>query len=224
MLVRARNAAGALAALLLLALAAFPAAVGAQDNSSKATVTVATPDQVPPGTSDIPVSVNVTGASNLAGFQFVLSFDPSILKVVSVDKTDLLGKTGRQIQCGDPTIDPAAVRFFCVTLGLTPPGIDGDGTLAVIHLQSLKGGKSPLQLSTVKLVHPDASTLASTTLNGTLVISSGSGSAFPWWAIAVAAGAVVVVVLVLALVWRRRSAGVTGSGPAPYSSGPSAGS
>ena len=93
---------------------------------------------------------------------------------------------------------------MCVTLGLTPPGPDGEGTLAVVSFKTSKNGTSPMALSNVKLVHPDGSVLTSTTVDGKLTIG-GSGGLGTGARIAIGGGAAVIIIGVIAfLVLRRR--------------------
>ena len=214
MILRGRLTALALAALLVLTLTVLPSRTRAQDQPM-ATVSIEGPTRVAPNTDDVQLNVNVKDASNFAGFQFILSMDSAFLQPISVDKTDMLGRTGRDVVCQDPTIDPAAVRFVCVTLRPEPAGVDGDGTIAVVHLKATNKGKSPVQLSHVKLVHPDGTDLPSRSVDSALEVSSGGGGGLPWWSfVLIAAGVVAVALIVVALVLRRRGGrGISGHDP-----------
>ena len=196
-----------LAASVLLAAAGAPGTTHSQ--SSQATVLVGGPSSVSASAASVQIPINVKDASNLAGFQFVLSVDPNYLKPVTVEKTTFLTQSGREIVCQDPTIDSTAVRFVCVTLRDQPAGVDGAGTLATVTLKPTKDGQSPLQLSHVKLVHPDGTELPSQTVDGKLTVGGSSGW-FTWWIGAIIAAALVAVIVPGGLVlWRsRRSAHV----------------
>jgi hypothetical protein len=195
-------AVAAIAATAVLAVAVAPRL--AQGQSDRATVTLGGPTSVSTSAGNVQVPVNVKDAANLAGFQFVLSVDPNLLQPVSVDKTDFLTKSGRELVCQDPTIDASAVRFTCVTLRLDPAGVDGAGTIALVTLKPKQDGTSPLKLSHVKLVHPDASELPSQTVDGKLTVG-GSGGWFTWWiGVLIAAGVVAIVVPGVIVLWRSR--------------------
>jgi hypothetical protein len=193
-----------LAGLGLLAAVIAPSnATRAQ--TDQAVVRVVTPsDSVAKSNNQVEVSINVENVTNLAGFQFVLTVDPSVFKTLAVRKTLLIGQTGREIVCGDPTIEAAAVRLSCVTLREKPAGVDGSGTIATVTLQPLAKGASDLVLDNVKLVHPDGTELPSTVANARLKVTGGS-----WWTttriILVSGGAVLVALTALATVRRVRA-------------------
>jgi hypothetical protein len=207
------SAAIALAALALLIGAGAPRAASGQQD--KAAVSISGPSRI--GTSaSARLSIDVKGARNLAGFQFVLSFDSRLLQAESVDKTGFLAGSGREIVCKDPTIEAGAVQLTCVTLGLQPPGVDGDGAIAVVTLKATGHGSTPLALSRVKLVHPDGSELPSTSSDGRLTVG-GSGAAFPWWAGVLIGIAAVAAAAGGALLWRRRRAAAMPADAADWS-------
>lgn len=194
-----------MAATVVFAVAIAPGQ--AQDQGDHATVTLGGPTSVAASADSVQVPVNVKDASNLAGFQFVLSVDPDLLQPVKVDQTDFLAKTGREIVCNDPTIEASAVRFTCVTLRLDPAGVDGAGTIALVTLKPKHDGSSPMKLSHVKLVHPDGSELPSQSVDSKLMVG-GSGGWFTWWiGVLIAAGVVAIVVPGLAILWRSRHRG-----------------
>lgn len=197
-----RSLALALVAGALLTSAAAPRL--ARSQSQNATVKVDGPTSVTASAKDVQVNIDVANASDLAGFEFVLTVDPKILHPVSVAKTAFLGQTGREIYCGDPTVESAAVRYTCVTLRMNPAGVNGSGTLAVVTLKPMGKGTSPLQLSHVNLAHRDGSALPSQTVDAKLTVT-GTGGWLTWWAATlIAVAAAVVVVLAAALIWRRR--------------------
>ena len=205
----------ALAGVALLAFALRPetATALAQTATVQPQTATVTVDVASKTGSTARLEVNVTDASNLAGFQFVLSYNSELLTAPDVVKTEFLTKSGRQIVCQDPVIQTGAIRYTCVTLDLQPPGVDGHGTLATVTFKTSGKGTSPLALSNVKLVHPDGSVLPSTSVNGTLTIS-GSDSLSFWLRIVIgtAAGGVALGLIALIVWWRRRQTSVS-SGP-----------
>jgi hypothetical protein len=113
------------------------------------------------------VDVMVENASNLAGFQMVLSWDPELLRLIEMREMDYLGSTGREPWCPEPLVDDAAVRWVCATLApppqgidqdtfVPPPGVDGSGSLGRAEFEVLGSGSTMLGLSTVKVADPDA--------------------------------------------------------------------
>ena len=190
--------------VLAAALAAMvPVALPAHGQDQQATLSVSGPNSVSSTADHVDVNIDVANAQNLAGFQFVLTVDESMLKPVSVKQTTFLAQSGREIFCGDPTIEAAAVRFACATLRLTPAGVDGSGTIATVTLQPLHSGTASLELSHVELVHPDGSIVPSTAVNGSLKLRGSGGTT--WWPYAAGGGgAVVVLAAAGALVMMRR--------------------
>lgn len=190
------------AALVAVSWAALPA----HGQDDRATLSVDAPKSVSASADHVDVNINVANAKDLAGFQFVLTVDQSMLKPLSVKQTTFLAQSGREIFCGDPTIEAAAVRFSCVTLRLTPAGVDGDGPVATVSLQPLHSGTATLELSHVELVRPDGSTLPSAAVNGSLKLSGSGGTT--WWPYAAGGGGAVIVLAAAGavLLMRRRPA------------------
>jgi hypothetical protein len=151
----------------------------------------------------VDVAIEVENASNLAAFDFILTVDPRLLRVISVQKTPFLTQTGREAVCGQPVIQDGSARLACVTLREAPPGVDGSGTIATVSIQPLETGKASLSLSNVRLLHPDGSELPSTATNGELTIASGG-----FWTrtrvLLLASGGVLLVCIALAIAWRVR--------------------
>jgi hypothetical protein len=96
--------------------------------------------------------VRVQNVEDLFGFQFDLHFDPQILEAVQIDEGDFLTSIGGSTFWTPPQIDNNAGRLTgTLDARLTPGSVSGDGTLATITFKIKKAGKSPLQLTNVKL-------------------------------------------------------------------------
>ncbi|HDI12957.1 MAG TPA: hypothetical protein ENF64_02450 [Hadesarchaea archaeon] len=97
------------------------------------------------------VDVSVVQHTPIAGAQFDLSFDPSLLTVDSVEEGNLFKQGGASTYFQSGTINNTTgsiTGVACVILG--PNTVESPGTLATIHLTA-KGpaGTSPLTLSNV---------------------------------------------------------------------------
>jgi hypothetical protein len=102
------------------------------------------------------VDITVENVANLASFEFILKYNPSILRFVKVETGPFLGSTGRQVQCRlpihySPAPAPAdadlnAVRFGCNTIDLQPPAPNGSGTLATLTFAPRRAGTSQLSI------------------------------------------------------------------------------
>ncbi len=162
------------------------------------------------------VSVVAEETRNLAGFQMVLSWDPSLMSLTDVQGGDFLGKSGRRPECPTPVTDTGALRMACVTFNAQPQagqpplttqvaGVAGKGVLAQAHFKVLKSGRVSLHLSHVLLVDPVGGELSSQTSDLDVSVHGPGGSSHRALLISgISAVAVLAVLLVLALGWRVR--------------------
>ena len=152
--------------------------------------------------------VTVQDATETGGFQFILAFDPDYFEYDSAERGEFLGSTGRDVQCDEPQPDVGAVRIVCVTLGETPEGATGDGTLYTILLLPKATGDTTLSLSRVVLSTPPGDDIPSTSTNLDVSVKSAS-SGIDWmiWG-PVIGGALLLILLcvavIIALSRRRR--------------------
>ncbi len=148
---------------------------------------------VPPHTntnvgSTFSVEVVVESVRNLRGYQFDISFDPDILKVVSVTEGALLGSDGTGTFWIAPTITPGLIDNIANTrLGTNTGGISGTGTLAIVQFKAKKFGTSTIDLQEVKLLNSIPSKIPTNIFNGLVsvepiidlwVLKYGSTTAF----------------------------------------------
>jgi hypothetical protein len=185
------------------------------------------------GGPEFKVNIVVDDVANLAAFQFTLSYDPSIIKVVlddqgraKVKNGAFLGSTGREPQCTEPRVQtgqPETLSFNCSTLG--PPvslkgtaGPDGSGVLAEITFAPVGGGTTPLDLKDVMLLAAEIDEqgqpveIETAAQGATLdVSSSGGGISWALWGPVIGVVAAVVVVGAIVVVVRLRGARGPGS-------------
>ncbi len=119
------------------------------------------------GDGNFTVDIVIENVSNLGSFEFTLTFDPSVLRLVGVKGGSFLGSTGRVVGCpGAIHISPApsvpsedAVRFGCTSSNPSKPsdpsdtgipGASGSGLLATITFAPQKAGLSQLRLGLTK--------------------------------------------------------------------------
>ena len=93
---------------------------------------------------DIPVTVS--NARDMGSFQFRVSYDSAVVRVLGVSLGDFPGSTGRTIIPAGPTIGGGQVLFGAASTG-SSPGPTGDGVLAVIHMQAMAAGVTNLVIS-----------------------------------------------------------------------------
>ena len=135
--------------LLVLALAiSLPGIAVAAGN---AVVGIGAPaGPVDPG-EQFTVYINVVPNNAIAGMQFSLSFDPSLVSAESIAEGDLLGQGGADTYFSPGQIDNEAGTISGVFGVIITPGqsITASGYFAAITMTAAAGGDSPLTLSDV---------------------------------------------------------------------------
>jgi hypothetical protein len=153
-------------ALLTVAVAAAPSAVGAQEGTATASgwetrstgavsaVTVA----IDPETSTkevgaaFDVALRIEGAEDLALFDFDLTYDPDVVSVSDIEEGGFLSSGGQGVFTKGPEYPVTGTVTYAAAIFVPQPeGVDGSGDLAVLHLEALSVGTSPLTLAEVRL-------------------------------------------------------------------------
>ncbi len=158
------------------------------------------------------VSVVIDDVVNLAGFQFSLEFDPTVLEATAVQEGPFLGSSGREVMCGGTEIAAGSARLLCVSVGATVSqggvaGPDGGGVLAVVEFIAVGEGETSLGLRDVKLVEAEVDEsgapvgIPAATLDGVVTVAGGDGFAWVLWGPVIAVGAVLIVSAAAASLW-----------------------
>jgi len=130
------------------------------------------------------VAVDISGAADVGGFEFAMRYDRTVVTVTSSSLGPFLGSTGRQtISLGplysDTTPITSAVSIGGVSYsGSGVGGASGDGTLAVLTLQSRAPGATLLELDAVKVTDVRATPQSATPQSGEVTVT-GEGSGTP---------------------------------------------
>jgi hypothetical protein len=122
------------------------------------------------------VDISASGAVSLFGFQFDLSYDPSVLSLQSVSEGSFLNSNGADSTfCvnADTSSTGSVKNYACTRLnsGGTATGVEGSGVLARVTFTALASGSSQLTLSNVKLADTQASQIPSELNSGQVIIS-----------------------------------------------------
>jgi hypothetical protein len=209
-----------------LSLAGLGGAALAQGNQARMSVEPPA-ERVKKGGPDFNVNIVADDVANLAAFQFTLSYDPSIVKYVSVQGGDFLGSSGREQNCLEPRVDqgnPETLKFNCVTLG--PPvslggkaGADGSGVLATITFSPVGSGETPLDLTEGRMIAAEIDARGTpvemdTVVQGASLQLGSSGGGFAWalWGPVIGIVVAIVVVGLAILVIRLRARGSSSIG------------
>jgi uncharacterized membrane protein YgcG len=104
------------------------------------------------------IDVAAENVTNLAAFEFTISFDPNILSVGSIQESGFLGSTGLAVVCQGPITDPAyvppgSVRFGCNTAKLAAARPEGSGVLATVTFVAISEDVSPLTFGMLQLAN-----------------------------------------------------------------------
>jgi len=198
------------AALTVAMVALVSGLLCAQAQGQGATVRPVPPRESPiSGGPPFTVSVVVENVSNLGAFQFEMTFDPRILRLVEIKEGPFLGSSNRQVQCLSPQKAEGSVSLACVTLGATPAGPDGSGELATITFDPVAEGSSPLRIQRLILTDPPAQLLPANALDASVTVVSELGQGGTAWTLwgPLLGGLVVLVAMAVAFGWwaRRRA-------------------
>lgn len=150
-----------------------------------------TPTPVPPGTGvqiapavasanvGIPLTVNVdiANVSDLGSFEFTLTYNAALVAVKGITLGDFPSSSGRSFTPVGPVIDNDAgnVTFAAFSLGSTPPGSSGSGTLAHVELQPLAAGTTVLGLPSVQVANVPGQPIPISIEDGVLNINACLG-------------------------------------------------
>jgi hypothetical protein len=121
------------------------------------------------------VDILVDRASFIAGAQFDLSFDPSLVTAISVDEGNLLSAGGCATLFLPGTIDNVAGTITGVVGVIIEPEwrVSGTGTLATVRFSAgTTVGTSPLALSNVEIGNKEGQAVDKQIDDGTIEVSA----------------------------------------------------
>jgi len=98
--------------------------------------------------SPFTVTASILNVTDLGGFQFELTYDPTCVEAIGATLGPFLGSTGRSVAEVGPTFEPGSVTYGAYSFG-ADPGPNGDGVLATITLEATSVGTSTLHLQDV---------------------------------------------------------------------------
>ena len=156
---------------LILSLGLLPAGLTlAQETTS---VSVSAPSQVNSG-EQFTVDVLVDPGTSIAGVQFDLVFDPSLVTVDSVAEGNLLSQGGATTYFSPGMTDNVSGTVSAVFGAITTPGqtVSAAGTFATITLTAGAGsGTCSLTLSGVVVGDIDGQSVPVSVVNGQVIIN-----------------------------------------------------
>jgi len=130
-----------------------------------------TPATTMPG-STISVAVNVADVADLAGYQFSLSYDQSLLHFTNFTAGGFLGSGGAATDEFYVSDDPGMISYVIGTAFGAGPGVSGSGVLASFTFEALGAGVSALTLSDVLLLNSSIGEIATTITAGSVAVET----------------------------------------------------
>ena len=136
-------------------------------------VSVSAPSQVSPG-EQFAMEIVVEPGTAIAGIQFDLAFDSSLVTVDDIAEGNLLSQDGATTYFRSGTIDNVAGIIRGVAGAITTPGqvVSSPGTFATITLTAgMQGGTSPFTLSGVVVGDVDGQPVPTNVVSGQVAIN-----------------------------------------------------
>ena len=134
----------------------------------------------------IEVSINIAGGSNVAGYDFRLTFNSTALELISIENSDYLPGESFS-QTGDfrpdgtyvPEIEPgdSSVRFAAVTMTGTA---EGDGTLAVARFKVLTETETTIGLEDIVIGNRTAQEINVVSITPATITPTAAGAAIEY--------------------------------------------
>lgn len=164
---------------LLLAVSALAAAAGFVEGAgAQAILSVDPTTQTTSTGAIVTVDVNIANVTDLYGYQFDLTFNPSILQAVSSSEGSFLTSGGSTFFInGSNDNVGGTVAATADTLLTAVNGVSGSGELAVFTFDAIGTGTSALTIQNETLLDSNLNLIADTTTGGAVTVSSGTVAA-----------------------------------------------
>ena len=172
-------------ALLLLAFATIsPAPPAAAQEGATLTVDPVSQTLGPDaGPFEVNVLVDdVTAAIGLGGYALVMSYNPDVLRALSIADSGFLEIAENPVICPSSAMENDAGRLehLCLTAPIfEEPGVRTDEPTVLVRItfEPAGEGTSPLDISGTSLIDPSGTDLPVATTNGQVIIGSGVATA-----------------------------------------------
>lgn len=121
--------------------------------------------------TDFTVDVNISGVSNLYGYQFDLSFNPSVLSAVSSSEGSFLAKAGSTFFIpGTNDNTHGVVSATGDTLTGSSQGASGSGNLVVFTFDAIKSGFSAITISGTQFINSTFGSITTSSTGGSVTV------------------------------------------------------
>ncbi len=120
--------------------------------------------------------IKVENIRDLAGFQYDIVFDPTVLEATAIEEGAFLSATGATYWM-EPDIDNNAGVISDIACAKTAKGgVDGSGTLATITFKAIGAGQSHIKLQNIVLSDSSGGIIPATSAGATVTVTE-----FPPW-------------------------------------------
>jgi hypothetical protein len=192
--------------VMALGLLCFPGAASAAETTA---VSISTPTETIDSGEQFNVSIVVVPGTAIAGMQFDLHFDPSLVTVDDIKQGDLLEQNGASTFFSSGNIDNRAGIIEGAFGAITSPGqtVSTQGTFATITFTARKQSPScPLSLSNVIVGDMDGNSVPVSLVNEGSPVTTAQSPVFRWWVLSVIVGAALVLIAatIAGVLLRRR--------------------
>jgi len=173
-LAHAGNSLKAAIIVVLIAIVCLPSQVSA---AGAPVVSVSAPTQAVSSGTQFTVSIMIQPNNAIAGAQFNLSFNPSLVIVNSVTEGNLFNQGGASTYFMPGTINNTTGSLTGVADVITTPGetVSAMGTLAIINMTAgMNSGTSALTLSNVIVGNINGQAIGATVVSGQVIIGGVS--------------------------------------------------
>jgi len=165
-------------------------------------------DPLEPG-GQFSISIVVVPGTAIAGMQFDLHFDPSLVTVDDVREGDLLGRGGASTFFNRGNVDNEVGTIRGAFGAITSPGetVSTQGTFATIILTAKKQSEScPFSLSSVIVGDKDGNPVPVSLDNEGSPSATVQRPVFRWWVLSVIVGVALVLIAatITGILFRRR--------------------
>ena len=111
----------------------------------------------------IEVSINIAGASDVAGYDFTLTFDPTELEFINIENADHLSSDAFVTE---PMVESGSVQYAAFLL---MGSVDGDGTLAVATFRVLVDTETTVRFERVVIADSIPQSIAIASITGATI-------------------------------------------------------
>jgi len=125
--------------------------------------------------SDFTVDVDISNVTNLYGYQFDLTFNPSVLEAVSSSEGSFLSQGGATFFIPGTNDNVAGTVFATADTLLTAiNGVSGSGQLVAFTFDALEAGTSSMSIVNETLLDSNLNVISDTATGGSVTVGSGS--------------------------------------------------